>query len=276
MNKEDNTASMSAEYNQTDLTKTGYSAILDQMHVPRKRLSAKSKPVDLAHWPKDNVVYGGTVKRVTGEKAGLPLERLAGTELLSLSAAKQMDVRKQQTGLFLVDINFVPRELPDALVSRGLTLHSDGTLLDRNLDPVVAFVTSEIYLVQLSQPVAPAPGILASPFPFTCHSFTPWALYHDGFHRWYEAHTLATAFGPDGNGECSHESPHTQIDFIQARAAVREGGNERQCFNCDQVQADDEWDVGIFWPAHGIPVTTHSAIWADGSFSFSRTASFTW
>ena len=31
-----------------------------------------------------------------------------------------------------------------------------------------------------------------------------------------------------------------------------------------------------FYRAHGVPVTTHTGVWADGSFSFSRSAHLTW
>jgi hypothetical protein len=254
----------------------GYSAVLDQMKIPRNRLTRDSQPADLAKWPKDGAIYGGLkVERVKGREAGLPIDRLPGAKSMSLSEVKQMDVAKQRTGLFLVDIDFVPRELPAALRSRGLTLEADGTLRDGNQEPVVAFVTSEMYRVNREKQ-EPGATPSASPFRFACYSFTPWAIYHGGFHRWYEAHTLAIAYGPDGMGGCSSGSPHTRIDYLQARAAVRQGGDFQQCFGCDQVQANDVWDVGYFWPAHGIPVTSHSAVWADGTFSFSRTAFLTW
>lgn len=222
-------------------------------------------------------MHGGLrVERLKGERAGLPLDRLAGARPISSSEVKRMDVRKQGTGLFLVDIDFVPRELSDILKSKGLTLSPDGRLLDKNREPVVVFVTSEMYKVQRQDKPRPALESKASPFPFTCNTFTPWAIYHGGFHRWYEAHTYAVANGPDANGGCSNASPHTRIDYLQARAAVSGDGGYSECFSCDQVQADDTWDVGYWWPAHGIPVTTHSAIWADGTTSFSRTASITW
>jgi len=258
----------------------GYSVVLDQMDIPRKRLSSYSKPVDLAGWPRDGVVYGGTVKKVTGKAAGLPLDSFPGAQSMATSAVRKMDVRKKRTGLFLVDIDFVPRELADFLKSKGLTLLQDGTLHNRNNDPVVGFVTCEVYQVKLLDTSKAPRSPLASPFPFSCFTFLPWAFYNEtgigGNHRWYEAHTLAIAKGPDGSGGCSDASPHTRIDYLQARAAVREGGDLQQIWSSDQVQANDVWDVGYGWPAHGIPETTHSAIWADGTFSMSRTASMTW
>jgi hypothetical protein len=271
---------MAAAEQAHELTDPGYSVVLDQMDVPRKRLSAYSRPVDVATWPRDGVVYGGKVVRVKGKTAGLPPEGLPAAKFVTMSAVRKLDVRKQRTGLFLVDIDFVPRELADLLKSKGLTLKHDGTLHDKHNEPVVGFVTGEVYQVRPSDKAAPNPRPFASPFPFTCFSFLPTAFYHEtgigGNHRWYDAHTLAVAYGPDGSGGCSDASPHTRIDYIQARAAVREGGDLQQVWGSDQVQANDTWDVGYGWPAHGIPETTHSAIWADGTFSMSRTASLTW
>jgi hypothetical protein len=263
-----------------EIIEPGYSVVLDQMDIPRKRLSAYSKPVDLTTWPRDGVVFGGTVIRVTGKAAGLPQEGLSAAKFVSMSAVRKMNVRKQGSGLFLVDIDFVPRELADFLKSNGLTLKKDGALHDQNNDPVVGFVTAEVFQVRLPKTSKRTLKPFASPFPFTCFGFLATAFYHEtgfgGNHRWYDAHTFAVAGGPDASGGCSAASPHTRIDYMQARAAVREGGDFQQVWGSDQVQANDVWDVGYFWPAHGVPVTTHSAIWADGSFSFSRTASLTW
>lgn len=279
---------------QKDAKKRTYSAVLDEMKIPRNRLTSQTRPVDLSAWPKDGAVYGPRPKRLTSEDAGLSLSQLPGVQKISLAKVKRMDVDKQRTGLFLVDIDFIPRELPEALKMQGLTLNSDGTLLmDGTQEPVVAFVTSEVYLMESqekpyknnhvmsyllgeSNSIFSPTATPANPFPFACFSFTPWALYHGGFHRWYEADTWVAAFGRDGSGRCSNASPHTRIDYLQTRAAVGWPGSVQHCFNCEQKHAHDEWDVGWFWPAHGIPTTTHSGVWADGNFSFSRTANLTW
>ncbi|MFQ5854615.1 MAG: hypothetical protein ACE5LU_03075 [Anaerolineae bacterium] len=272
----------------------GYSEVLDRMGIPHRTITPDMPPVDLADWPEDGALNGPRPKRMTGERAGLPTNALPGARFISIEEAREMAVAEQRRGgLYLVDIDFVPRELPEALKAKGLTLGRDGALLDRNEEPVVAFITSEVYLMdpdyeERSQasplsllvdgivdafvPVAEA----AYPFPWACYSFTPSAWYHGGFHRWYEADTWVAAYGPDGGGGCSWASPHTNIDYLQARAAVGGVGAYRHCFYCAVKHAHDEWDVGYFWPAHGVPVTTHSGIWADGSFSFSRTAHLTW
>jgi hypothetical protein len=67
-----------------------------------------------------------------------------------------------------------------------------------------------------------------------------------------------------------------RIDYLQTRAAVGWPGSLQYCFACEAEHSHDEWDVGWFWPAHGIPTTTHTGVWADGSFSFSRTANLSW
>jgi hypothetical protein len=263
----------------------GYSVTLDQMNIPRPRLTAYSKPINLSALPRDGAIYGGVVKKVTGKKAGLPVDSLPGAKAIPFGESKKIDFRTHNTGLYLVGIDFVPRELAAILESRSLTLNKDGSLVDRNSDPVVALVTSEMYHVQVKTPkvqvktskVSP-PELRpeAEPFPFTCYSFNPWAVYHSGFHVWYETGTTAVAYGPDASGGCSNASPHTKIDYIQAIAAVNWPGDFEQGWNTDQISAYNTWDVGYFWPAHGVPVTTNSAIWADGTFSMSRTENLSW
>ncbi len=251
---------------------------------------------DFPDWPKDSAT-GATVERLTGPKAGLPAEKLPGVKFLKAGESAQLDMAKQKSGLYVVGVDFVPGDLPRALKAFGYTLRQDGRLLDRNREPIVALVTSEVYLIgkpaegtktgeatrprsfdlfaSLSDLLVP-PAEAASPFPWRCYSFTPWAVYHGGFHRWYDARTWASAYGADGGGGCSWASPLTNIDYIQTRAAVGWPGNEDHCFGCNSEYSRDIWDVGYFWPAHGIPITTHSGVWADGSFSFSRIANLTW
>lgn len=265
-----------------EVSDPGYSATLDQMDIPRRRLSAYSKPVDMATLPRNGAIYGGTVKKVTGKHAGLAVDTLPGAKCVPFSASKEIEFKKHPGALHLVGIDFVPRELDAILKSKGLTLHADGRLLDHDKQPVVGFVTSEMFHVKVHAPKVPSPDLkaFASPFPFTCHSFTPSAFYHQtgvfGNHRWYDASTWAVAYGPDANGGCSGGSPHTRIDYLQCIAAVNAPGNFQQCFGCDQLQAYDVWDVGYGWPAHGVPTTSHSAIWADGSYSFSLSANLSW
>ncbi|MBP1697918.1 MAG: hypothetical protein H6Q41_3106 [Deltaproteobacteria bacterium] len=240
----------------------------------------KKTSVDLRDWPKDSA-SGAIVKQLSGLKAGLPPESLPGAQFISLKDAKRMDTKERKTGLFLVDVDFVPRELPEALRSFKYTLRKDGTLLDANEEPILALVTSEVYLIQkkrtenLFNLITPE-AYAANPFPWQCYSFTPWAVYHSGFHRWYDARTWADTYGPDGAGGCSTGSPHTRIDYIYTRAAVGGWGDSDHCFNCESEYSRDTWDVGYFWPAHGVPVTTHHAVYADENFSFSRTSHLTW
>ncbi len=252
--------------------------------------------VDFPDWPKDSTT-GTTVERLSGPKLGVPRDKLPGVKFMKAGESAQLDMSRHASGLYVVGVDFVPADLPRAMKAFGYTLRPDGKLLDRNREPIVALVTSEVYLI--GKPGEPAktgeagpsrsfdlfatlsdllvPRVeAASPFPWRCYSFTPWAVYHGGFHRWYDARTWASAYGADGSGGCSWASPLTNINYIQTRAAVGWPGNEDHCFGCNSEYSRDIWDVGYFWPAHGVPTTTHSGVWADGSFSFSRVAHLTW
>lgn len=271
----------------------GYSAVLDRLGIPHQTIKPDME-VDLSGWPEDGAVNGPEPKQLHGERAGMPANALPGVRFISMGEAREMDVtRLERGGLFLVDIEFVPRELPEILERKELRLGRDGTLMDQNQEPVVAFYTSEVYVMSpeyeqrsqaeplsrffsgLADVLVPA-AEAAWPFAWRCYSFSPSAWYHGGFHRWYEADTWTGAYGADGSGGCSWSSPYTHIDYQQARAAVGGGGSYQHCFNCEREHAHDEWDVGYFWPAHGVPTTTHTGVWADGSFSFSRTTHLTW
>lgn len=264
-----------------EVSDPGYSGVLDQMDIPRQRLSAYAAPVDVSTWPRDGAVFGGTVKKVAGKNAGSPIAGLSGAQAIPFGGSKKIDVRKHPGGLFIVGIDYVPRELGAQMAARGLVLKSNGTLVDKNGEPAVAFVTAEMYHVMVHAP-KPRHKLQpeAEPFPFTCFSFATWAVFHKtgfaGNHYWYDTSTTPTAYGPDASGGCSGASPHTRIDYMQAIAAVRQPGNFQQGWDTDQISAYDVWDVGYGWPAHGVPETTNSAIWADGSFSMSRTANYTW
>ena len=191
--------------------------LLKQRGFNPKILNDKTT-VDLKAWPKDSAT-GAVVRQLSGLKAGLAVETLPGVRFISLKEAKRLDTRHQKTGLFLVDIDYVPRELPEALKYFKYTLRKDGTLTDANEEPILALVTSEVYLIEkkttekLSNLIIPE-AYAANPFPWRCYSFTPWAVYHSGFHRWYDARTWADTYGPDGAGGCSSASPHTRIDYI--------------------------------------------------------------
>jgi hypothetical protein len=267
--------------------KPGYAGVLDKLGIPHRTLSEKMPQPNLAEWPKDGAANGIKVQRLAGAQIGLPRTQAPYAKFVTMDAIKQMDFARTATGVFIVDTDYVPRELPEILRMKGLNPTQDGRLLDANGEPVALLIKSETYLAQgpsnrqtslldkMTDLLIP-PAKAASPFPWRCFSFGPWAVYHSGFHRWYEAGTNIAAYGADGGGGCSGASPLTKIDFLQARATVGAPGAQNSCFTCATQSAYDTWDVGYWWPAHGTPATFHSGIWADGSFSFSRTASLSW
>ena len=253
--------------------------MLKERGLAPKILNEKTA-VDLREWPKDSAI-GASVKRLSGTQAGLTPASLPGVKFISSEQVKSLNTAEQNSGLFLVDIDFVPRELTVALRSFKYTLQKDGTLLDSNGEPILALVTSEVYRVEQKRVGGLSSFFIseanaANPFPWHCYSFTPWAVYHGGFHRWYDARTWADTYGADSSGGCGGGSPHTRVDYIYTRAAVGGWGDSDHCFNCESEYSRDVWDVGYWWPAHGVPVTTHHAVYADGAFSFSRTSHLTW
>jgi hypothetical protein len=265
----------------------GYAGTLDSLGIPHRTLSANSHPVDLGDWPKDRAANGVNVRRVTGAALGLPRSTFPYARFTTSEAVKRIDFARQGTGLFVVDTDHVPADLPGLMKSKELSSKPDGSLVDAIGEPAALLIQSETYAVQVAGQVRTSwlgrmmdefvtPAQAARPFPFRCLTFSTWALYHSGFHRWYEAGTDVAAFGANASGTCGLNTPRTRIDYLQARTAVQGPGTENFCLACLTTGAYDQWDVGYGWPAHGVPTTTHSGLWADGSRSFTRTATRSW
>ena len=78
---------------------------------------------------KELKVEGGDVIRLKGTQAGRPIETLPGVKAVTFDQwLKMKDI--PETGLFLVETDFIPQELPNQLKKDGYILKKDGTLLD--------------------------------------------------------------------------------------------------------------------------------------------------
>ncbi len=253
-------------------------------NVPLKKVD-----LDKVTWIAKPKISGAKLKIIGGTKAGLSLKALP-VKTISSAELKKVKVPDLKSGLYLVDIDYIPLFTQDLLKEEGLTLNNKGELFDRDNQPSTLLVGGETGLVNEDLTIKPhvlQPGSLVTnaanlrgnrgnPFPFRCYVFHPWGLYHGGFHRWYEAGTKASAYTTDPYGNCSNTSPITNIQYLQTYAQVTGGADVDHCFNCYKIQSKDVWDVGYFWPAHGVPVTTHHAVYRDGAIYFERTAHLTW
>jgi hypothetical protein len=228
----------------------------------------------------DLKVEGGNVELLKGEEAGLPLETVPGVKTITFAEWLKMD-EIPETGLYLVDTDFIPHGLPEALKEEGITLNQDGSLDSAGVK-FALFIQSQVYrIVDNQSSLENQPGFLeklaglfageavaAEPYPFSRYSWNLWWRYRGGFCRDYKAKTIAEAWGPLQGGF----RPHTRIEYIETRVEMGSRRDRDSCSGCDEQSSFTKWDIGCFWPAHGGASGWHYANWKDGGFS----ATITW
>ena len=227
-------------------------------------------------------VEGGEAVLLRGKDAGLPLEKLPGIKSITFEQWLKME-KIPVTGLFLVDTDFIPTGLPEFLKEHCLVLKKDGTLLDSDGMKIALFLQGEVFKVKMESKslsshatAAKGPAIFsasadpANPYPFSMFSWYMWWKYRGGFCRDYRAGTVAEAWGPEQGGA----RPHTRIEYIETRVAMAGRSDRDSCMNCDYKNSYVRWNIGCFWPAHGKASGWHYANWKDGSFSATRTWSW--
>lgn len=242
---------------------------------------------DITKWIRRGELRGAKLEVLHGRRAGLPLSGMA-VKRVTRRDLVGTDLKRMKSGLYLIDLDYIPPFVKEALREYKLTLKNDGQLVDQEGNEAKIFVGGETGLVKGDQ--GGGTGILstfdheetwdeenkATPYPFRCYSFHPWAIYYGGFHRWYDARTYANSYTTDPSGNCSILSPQTNIEYLQTYVVVSGGPDVDSCSSCSVESSRDVWDVGYFWPAHGVPTTYHHAVYKDGGIYFSKTANLTW
>ncbi len=242
-------------------------------------------------------VKGAQVKQLSGELAGRPLSVLPGARTITYDELSNMkDIPK--TGLFLVEMDYVPQGLSAMLKKEGLRLKADGSLVDRRGQPVTIIHKEETFSVQREKKTEREPlrfgsvespdspmwrkirgafvgeAQAASPHPFSCFSWSWSWRYNGGFCRDYRAWTNTDAWGPDAGGACGPVKPHTRIASIETRAEIGGHKDRDTCVNCDSEGSDATWDIGCFWPAHGGATGFHFVNLVDGGINIIRSHSW--
>lgn len=205
------------------------------------------------------IVKGGDAVILKGRDAGLPLESLPGVKSITFKAWLQLE-DVPETGLFLVDTDYIPHGLKDQLKREKLTLMKDGTLLDSAGTKTTVFTQAEMFKVvekkqanmnpKLLEKLADLfakPAIAGDPYPFSAFSWNMWWRYRGGFCRDYRAWTVAEAWGPLQGGA----RPHTRIEYIETRVRLHGNTDRDDCGNCDYESSYRRYKIGCFWPAHG-------------------------
>ena len=226
---------------------------------------------ELQNWIRRPTQQGVTIEVLRGPRAGHALNHLP-VKAITNRRLREAAIEQLPPGLYLVDLDYIPGSVKQALADFKLTLKPDGTLVDTENNPARAFIGGEAGRLRTRS------DLDASPYPFNCYTFNPWAVYYSGFHRWYDARTYAGTYTLDPSGHCSVLSPRTNIQYLQTYAVVGGGPDIDVCYNCNGLSSQDIWDVGYFWPAHGTPTTYHHAVFRDdpSGIYFARTAMLSW
>jgi hypothetical protein len=222
----------------------------------------------------------GGVEIVTLKEAGdmaLPYDKYRGIQYRSSKEFFEQypDRSKTPSGLYLLDTELVPRQLPEILVRNGLALGPNGSLVNQKGEKAVMVLGYRLVAVRKKQGslpgsifglLAPSSALAATPFPLEWVS--AWYSWSDdeGFCRSITTSTGADAWGPiiDPWGD----RVHTNIQQIEAYANAAGSPNDQKCNNCGWDSAQATNNFGCFWPAHG----GGEWGWADtkdGSFNWS-------
>lgn len=214
-------------------------------------------------FPASNVsMTGAEVQKLRGTDAGLPLSALPGVQTISTKELMQLE-KAPETGLFLVDTDFVPQELEKELKKAGFRLSKDGTL-DSAGTKIALFVQAEMFKLSPGrQSEDEEIEARAFPLPWAAYGYNFWWRYNGGFCRDYHAHTRAYAYGP----RAGTVWPVTNIQLIQTNV----NSDTDVCFNCFEEGSDWSWDIGCFWPAHGGGSGSHYLYMYDPGITIYRT-----
>jgi hypothetical protein len=200
------------------------------------------------------------VKLKDAQDMSLPYNRYPAIQFRTSNEffAQYPDRSKVPSGLYLMDSELVPPQLPQILARTGLALGPNGTIVNNKGDKVVMLVGYKLVAIpkrQGSLPgsifglLAPTSASAASPFPLEWVS--AWYSWTDdeGFCRSITATTGGDAWGPviDPWGD----RVHTSVQQIEVYANAAGAANDRLCNNCSWAWTQITNNFGCFWPAHG-------------------------
>ena len=141
-------------------------------------------------------VNGGKVKKVKAKDSGEPISKMKGLQKMTESQLSNLE-ELPETGLFLLDTDFIPRDLKDELKKLKLELKDDGNLLNEEGEKIVLIVKSDVFELDPDEENDNQDRReLAYPYHWSQYS---WSLYYRvdwGFCRSLKAYATAEAWGP--------------------------------------------------------------------------------
>lgn len=208
-----------------------------------------------------------TVKPIPSALMTLPRARLPGARYITSKQWRAM-ANVPSTGLFMVDMKRVPRELPTLLRQSGYRLSKDGTLRDRRGRAVAVFVNTRYFrvrpnlkgalagLARYSDTVGGQSGARAAT-KLACIATSAWAVYRNGC-KSFEARTYVINYRA-----CSRSARSRRISFVEARVTLGKFKDRETCFDCRVERARVASGNLCYWPARKTQSPRHYAYVSD-------------
>jgi hypothetical protein len=219
--------------------------------------------------PAMKLVGGVEIVSVGGaQDMALPREKYRAIHFVRSNEffSKYPDRSKTPSGLYLLDTELIPRQLPEILTLNSLALGPNGSILNQKGEKIVMLLRHKLVAVRRNQGSVSRSVNGAAPFPLEWVS--AWWSWHDdeGFCRSLTASTGADAWGPivDVWGD----RVHTNIEQIETFAWAADAQDDELCENCAWSFSQAYRDFGCWWPAHGGGLGGFADL-KDGSFNWS-------
>ncbi|MBN2442646.1 MAG: hypothetical protein JXJ04_14925 [Spirochaetales bacterium] len=201
-------------------------------------------------------VTGGAYEILTGEEAGASVDTMPKAKSI-MKSEEEAIIAAGVPGLYLVDLDYIPKSINETLSQGGITLLEDGTVIDENGEETVVIFNSEIIKVTTE---ASGKG---TPYAFAYYGWDCARSLPSGFCRTIKAWTRAYAYGPDG------VSP-TYIEYIYTHVNFSGLSDTDSANNVKSLGSYKEKSLGCGWPAYGVPIFYHRFYMKDGSIIVDR------
>jgi hypothetical protein len=191
----------------------------------------------------------------------LPRDQFSGIHFYQSGEffSKFPDPKSTPSGLYLLDTEFVPKQLPEILAKDNVALGPDGTLVNQEGEKVVMLLKYRIAAVTKKPAdggVSAQQGTLPPSWPYPLEYVSAWYSwrYYNGFCRYGDAYTGGDAWGPIIDQY--NDRAHTNIDYMEMNASLWAGGgpwvvDDEWRYNVSSDVAHAHKDIGCWWQAYG-------------------------
>jgi hypothetical protein len=189
---------------------------------------------------------GSSIKLLKGKDAGLESSKFPEIKQISSNSLKDIET-VPETGVYIVDLDYIPYNLLKEIKNEGLTLHKNGTLTNDKGEKEAMFIYDKSYQVRAN---TSKEGRISSSHNYRANMTYSIRVRQDWSCRYVVAKSTAGSWEPElVNGKLVP----LKIDEIKTVVTIGWDDNTpddtSQCTNCNQVSASTEKKIGCAWPA---------------------------